>query len=231
MSPKIFCAVDTNDLDHARSLVNAIKSQEIGLKLGLEFYSTFGPQGTKELMAEAPNTPLFLDLKFHDIPNTVASAVKSASELIRPAFLNVHASGGSEMMKAAKEACAPYTKLLAVTVLTSLSKIELSDIGIECEPALQVEHLACLTQESGLDGVVCSAEEIEPLRNRFGEEFTLMVPGIRPQGSEANDQKRTMAPKEALEKGANHLVIGRPITKADNPEEAIKQILGEIANA
>ncbi|AEP08489.1 orotidine-5'-phosphate decarboxylase [Micavibrio aeruginosavorus] len=233
--PIIFCAIDTPDLDHAKHLVAAIGPVTGGIKLGLEFFCTHGPDGIRRVMDEAPNAALFLDLKFHDIPNTVAAALRTATRT-RPAFVNVHASGGADMMRAGHDAlmdeaakCAiTPPRLLAVTILTSLDAPSLSAVGQGDDVAAQVIRLATLTKESGLDGVVCSAHEIAPLRAALGPDFTLMVPGIRPAGSDAGDQKRTMAPDEALHAGASHLVIGRPITGAADPAAAARTILATL---
>lgn len=226
---KIFCALDTDDLDHATKLANEIGSVTGGLKLGMEFVNTFGPQGIEAIRNAAPSADLFIDLKFHDIPNTVAAAVRTVSKRFKPAYLNVHAAGGLEMMKAAKEACAPETKLLAVTILTSLNHEQIRAVGYEGETvADSVKRLALLTQEAGLDGVVCSAHEIELLRTTCNDDFELMVPGIRPAGSAKGDQKRVMTPPEALHAGATHLVIGRPITQAPDPAAAAQDILNGI---
>jgi orotidine-5'-phosphate decarboxylase len=229
MTNHIFCAIDTQDKNIAESLVGAVSPIIGGVKFGLEFYSIHGPDGIESVLEKYPDAELFLDLKFHDIPNTVAGAVHAASSRLKPSYLNVHASGGLEMMCAAKEACSASTKILAVTVLTSLDNQALAQIGYSNEASDQVRRLAGLAQEAGLDGVVCSSHEIEVLRKDCGDDFVLMVPGIRPAGAEANDQKRIMTPKEALQKGATHLVIGRPITKASDPAEAARRILQEIS--
>ncbi len=227
-SPLIFCAIDTADLDHACALTQEIAPVTGGIKLGLEFFNNFGPQGIEKVLSSAPDAQLFIDLKFHDIPNTVAGAVRGICSNFAPAYLNVHASGGSTMMEAAKDACGSKTKLLAVTLLTSLDTQMVQDIGYQNDITDQVERLALLTQKSGLDGVVCSAHEIKHLRQACGKDFALMVPGIRPQGSAKGDQKRTMTPRDALDAGATHLVIGRPITEADNPGKAAKEILDNL---
>ncbi|MCX8231969.1 MAG: orotidine-5'-phosphate decarboxylase, partial [Alphaproteobacteria bacterium] len=177
-------------------------------------------------------TPLFLDLKFHDIPNTVAGAVRAASALT-PAMLNVHAAGGRAMMEAARDAAAESTArpwVLAVTVLTSLDAGDLADIGGNGAPGEQVLRLATLAQTAGLDGVVCSAQEISTLRAECGPDFKLVVPGIRPQGSAPGDQKRTMTPVEAVQRGADVLIIGRPITAAPDPTAAAQAIVAELAD-
>lgn len=226
---KVFCAIDTDNLQRATDLARAIGPITGGLKLGMEFFNSFGPDGVERVMEACPDAQYFIDLKFHDIPNTVAAAVRTVSERLKPAYLNVHASGGLTMMKAAKDVCAPGTKLLAVTVLTSISSIELGDIGIDSSAEIQVNLLAKLTKKAGLDGVVCSAEEIAALRESCGEDFVLMVPGIRPAGSDIGDQKRVTTPSEAIERGATHLVIGRPITGADDPVRIAQSIMNEIA--
>lgn len=226
-NPKIFCAIDTPDLENAKSLSKKISGTGCGIKLGLEFFNAFGPQGVLEIKKIIGDTKLFLDLKYHDIPNTVASAIKAISA-IGVDYLNVHASGGLEMMKAAKAACASETKLLAVTVLTSLDDSNLTAVGQSVPAADQVERLARLTQSAGLDGAVCSAHEISRLRTACGPNFVLMVPGIRPAGADADDQKRIMTPEEAIKAGATHLVIGRPITGATDPAAAATEILKTI---
>lgn len=226
-NPKIFCAIDTPDLNHAKSLAKSISGTGCGIKLGLEFFNAFGPQGIRDIIKEIGGTPVFLDLKYHDIPNTVAGAVKAVSAL-GVQYLNVHAAGGVEMMKAAKAACAPGTKLLAVTVLTSMDDVNLISVGQAVPAADQVERLAKLAHDAGLDGVVCSAHEISRLRSACGPDFVLMVPGIRPAGSDTGDQKRVMTPAEAMKAGATHLVIGRPITGAPDPAAAAREILGTI---
>ncbi|HEY8191169.1 MAG TPA: orotidine-5'-phosphate decarboxylase [Alphaproteobacteria bacterium] len=233
--PLIFCAVDTPDIERAKNLAGVLARTGCGLKLGLEFFSTNGPQGVRAVTGAYPDLPLFLDLKFHDIPNTVAQAVRSAVQL-RPAHLNVHAAGGAAMMKAAYDAAGDEAarhgmeapRLLAVTVLTSMDEAALDETGQAGPAAVQVERLALLTKNgAGLDGVVCSAHEIETLRRACGPDFILMVPGIRPAGSATQDQKRTMTPAQAVKAGATHLVIGRPITGAADPEAAIHAILSE----
>lgn len=225
--PKIFCAIDTNDLERARYLVEAVSGQ-CGIKLGLEFFNAHGVKGVKDLMKPYPDTPLFLDLKYHDIPNTVAGAIRAVTHRLKPAYLNVHASGGLDMMKAAKDACPPETKLLAVTVLTSIDAETLKAVGQGMDAQAQVKRLALLTQRAGLDGVVCSSHEIELIRQTCGEDFVAMVPGIRPAGSSSGDQKRIMTPQEAINKGATHLVIGRPITGSDDPANASIEILQSL---
>ena len=229
-TPRIFCAIDTADLDKALALSQAVGPVTGGLKLGLEFFNSFGPAGVEKIRNACPEASIFLDLKLHDIPNTVAGAVRTLSENLAPAYLNIHASGGSAMMQAALEACSANTKLLAVTILSSLSKVEISDVGYENDDVdVTVSRLAALTKDAGLAGVVCSGHEIETLRNSCGPDFVLMVPGIRPENADADDQRRVMTPKRAIDLGATHLVIGRPITKAADPARAAQAILDEIS--
>lgn len=227
--PLIYCALDTNDLERALFLAKTVGPVTKGLKLGLEFFNAFGPAGLEAVMKAAPGADYFIDLKYHDIPNTVAGAVKALSRAVKPAYLNVHAAGGLEMMRAAKKACLPETRLLGVTILTSLSEEDLYKTGYRQGLSESVRDLALLAQEAGLDGVVCAAHEIEMLRKTCGPDFILMVPGIRPEGAKTDDQKRVMSPAEALRKGAHHLVIGRPVTAADDPALAAQKILDTVS--
>lgn len=226
--PIIYCAIDTKDMGKAKELSEALSSVNVGIKLGMEFFNTHGPQGVQTILSGRVKPSVFLDLKYHDIPNTVAGAVSAASSL-DVAYLNVHASGGSEMMQAGLKACTGNTKLLAVTVLTSMNESLLDAVGQGHDPASQVVRLARLTHDAGLAGVVCSAQEIKQLRNTLPKSFILMVPGIRPAGSDVGDQKRVMTPKEAMDAGATHLVIGRPITGAPDPVKAAQDILASLA--
>ena len=223
MNP-IYVALDTPDLEYARSLAARVAPHVGGLKLGMEFLAANGPQGIKAF--ESFGLPIFADTKFHDIPNTVAGAVRSTAGL-GVAILNVHAAGGAAMLKAARDAARavnPKTKVIAVTVLTSLDDTERVAVG-QVPPARdQVVRLATLTRDCGLDGVVCSAHEIAALRAALGPDFLLVVPGIRPAGSAVGDQRRVMGPKEARDAGASILVIGRPITAAPDPGEAARVI-------
>ncbi|WP_207460185.1 orotidine-5'-phosphate decarboxylase [Azospirillum sp. SYSU D00513] len=227
---RIFCAVDTTDLDAARALAGRVSGVVGGVKLGLEFFLAHGPAGVRAVIGE-DGPPLFLDLKLHDIPNTVAGGVRAALEL-KPAFMTIHSSGGPAMMRAAAEAAAAAgpgrPKILAVTVLTSLDDGDLSAVGQGTPVAEQVKRLGLLAKASGVDGVVCSPAEVALLRAACGPDFILMVPGIRPAWAAANDQKRVMTPAEALAAGADHLVIGRPITGAGDPAEAARRIVSEI---
>jgi len=225
----VFCALDTTDVDRAASLAQSLKGHVGGLKIGKEFFTAHGPAGVRRVIPEG--TPLFLDLKFHDIPNTVAGAVRAATAL-SPAILNVHAAGGRAMMEAARTAAQESETppwVLAVTVLTSLDASDLADIGVHGSPADQVVRLATLAQRAGLDGVVCAAQEIAALRRECGPDFKLGVPGIRPADSATGDQKRTMTPAEAAGLGADVLVIGRPITNAPDPAAAAQAIAAELA--
>ncbi len=226
--PKIFCAIDTDNLEHACDLAQAIAPVTGALKLGLEFFNHFGPEGIERVLKAAPDAALFIDLKFHDIPNTVAGAIQGICSNFSPAYLNVHAAGGTEMMLAAKNACGRNTKLLAVTILTSLDEQAILDIGYQGDVAHNVQQLARAAENAGLDGVVCSAHEIAALRQSCNKDFVLMVPGIRPEGADAGDQKRVMTPSQALEAGATHLVIGRPITSAPDPSKAAQDILNSL---
>lgn len=224
----IYCAIDTTDMDQAIKTCSLISASGIGIKLGLEFFNLYGVNGVHEIGRQFPETPIFLDLKYHDIPNTVAGAVRAVTSVIKPAYLNVHAAGGLDMMKAAKAACPAETKLLAVTMLTSLDEQAITQVGYKAGIQNRVVQMAKLTQEAGLDGVVCSSHEIELLRSECGEDLALMVPGIRPAGSDVGDQKRVMTPANAVRAGATHLVIGRPITKAEDPASAVAEILNSI---
>lgn len=225
---KIYCALDTSDLEQAKQWAAEIAPVTGALKLGMEFVNSFGPQGIEAVKKAAPDADLFIDLKFHDIPNTVAGAVRTVCDNFAPAYLNVHAAGGRPMMEAAKKACSKNTKLLAVTILTSLDDAELRKIGYHSGTSGQVMQMAQLAEDSSLDGVVCSALEIGLVRNACGKDFELMVPGIRPKGADKGDQKRVMTPKEALQAGATHLVIGRPITASNNPAKAAQDILDSL---
>jgi orotidine-5'-phosphate decarboxylase len=220
----VFVAIDTTDLEYARSLAERVAPHVGGLKLGLEFFSAHGPDGVRAF--EDIGLPIFLDLKFHDIPNTVAGAVKAVARL-GVAIVNVHASGGAAMMKAALEAARsvnPRTRVIAVTVLTSLNDGELLAVGQAPSSGEQVLRLAQLARSCGLDGVVCSAHEIAAIRAAIGPDFLLAVPGIRPAGSELGDQRRVMGPAEAHRAGASILVVGRPINAAADPVLAARDI-------
>lgn len=219
MSP-IFVAIDTPDLDRALEIAGAVRDHAGGVKLGLEFFSAQGPDGVRKV-AEL-GLPIFLDLKLHDIPNTVGNAVRSLAP-IEPAILTVHAAGGHEMLHEAKLAAPPRTKVVAVTLLTSLDSGDLSDLGIERSASDHVERLAWIARDAGVDGIVCSGAEVAQARAAWTNGF-FVVPGIRPAGAAIGDQKRVVTPAEALEYGASVLVIGRPITEAADPRAAIMEI-------
>ncbi len=221
MAAPIWLAVDTPDVDRARRLAQACAPHLGGVKLGLEFFIANGPPGVEAVMAGL-DLPLFLDLKLHDIPNTVAKAVGSAAHL-RPALLTIHASGGHAMIAAARAAAGPDTGIIAVTVLTSLDGADLLATGVEDAPASQVARLAALAAGAGADGIVCSAHELPAVRTAWPEGY-FVVPGIRPAGSALQDQKRVMTPREALDAGARALVIGRPISEAQDPAAAAAAI-------
>lgn len=232
---RIYVSLDTPNPDRAASLVEALRGRVGGFKLGKEFLAAEGPRVARRIVGEQP---LFLDVKFHDIPNTVASALRAIARQ-RPAIVNVHASGGAAMMRAGAAAvrdaaaeldvAAPW--LVGVTVLTSLDEDDLKQVGQRGPIADQVVRLAGLAQECGLDGVVCSPREIRALRKACGPGFKLIVPGIRPSWANAGDQKRIMTPGEALSEGADILVIGRPITASDDPKAAADRIAAEITRA
>jgi orotidine-5'-phosphate decarboxylase len=230
MTHKIIVALDFADADSALTLVQRLDPSLCRLKVGKELFTVAGPELVRALVARG--FEVFLDLKFHDIPNTVAAACKAAAGL-GVWMLNVHASGGRRMMTAAQAALAELPKpplLIAVTVLTSMSAEDLNEVGISTPPADQVLRLARLTQQCKLDGVVCSAQEAAMLRADLGADFRLVTPGIRPAGAELGDQRRVMTPAEALRAGATDLVIGRPITAAPDPLAALKQIQFDIQN-
>lgn len=227
---RIYVALDTPDVDRAVSIAESLVGHVGGVKLGMEFYYANGPEGARAV--NAVGMPLFLDLKFHDIPNTVAGAVRSTLAL-NPAILNVHAQGGPAMMRAAQgaldDADGVKPLLIAVTVLTSLGDEDLQAIGVNYAAEQQVVRLAKLTQSCGLGGVVCSPREIKAIRDACGPDFKLIVPGIRPDWAAVGDQKRITTPSQAIRDGADYIVIGRPITGADSPLDAAKRIADELA--
>ena len=234
---RVFCALDTTDLPWASRMSVDLAQTIGGIKLGLEFYGAHGPEGVRRV-AEASRARIFLDLKLHDIPNTVAGAVRAIVASCRPYLLTVHAAGGRAMMEAARDAAADAAakagverpRMLAVTVLTSLDDSDLNEVG-QKGPALdQVKRLADLTRRAGLDGVVCSAEESAALRAAHGPDFLLVVPGIRPAAA-GDDQKRVVTPAEAVRRGASYIVIGRPITQAKDPAQAVDEIARQMAEA
>ena len=229
MTSKIIVALDYEKESDALALVDQIDPSLCRLKVGKEMFTTLGMNFVKQLHQR--NFDVFLDLKYHDIPNTVARAVRSAADL-GVWMVDLHASGGLRMMEEAKRILEPYGKdaplLIAVTVLTSMEDLDLLQIGINASPMEQVLRLAHLTQRAGLDGVVCSPQEVEILRNACGEEFKLVTPGIRPIGADFGDQRRVMTPTAAIRAGSDYLVVGRPITKADNPAEVLRSINASI---
>lgn len=229
MTSKIIVALDYEKESDALALVDQIDPNLCRLKVGKEMFTTLGMNFVKQLHQR--HFDVFLDLKYHDIPNTVARAVRSAADL-GVWMVDLHASGGLRMMEEAKRILEPYGKdaplLIAVTVLTSMEDLDLLQIGINASPMEQVLRLAYLTQRAGLDGVVCSPQEVEILRNACGEEFKLVTPGIRPTGADFGDQRRVMTPTAAIRAGSDYLVIGRPITKADNPVEVLRSINASI---
>jgi orotidine-5'-phosphate decarboxylase len=230
----ILVALDTTDRAVAKGWARATRGVVSGVKVGLEFFNAHGPAGVAEV-AEL-GAPLFLDLKFHDIPNTVAGAVRAVAPL-KPMILNLHAAGGAAMMRAALDAArdsaarlgAAPPKLIAVTVLTSLGDADLAALGQAGGASDQVRRLAALTRDCGLDGVVCSPHEVAALRRDLGRDFLLVVPGVRPAWAAAGDQKRIMEPRQAMAAGADYLVIGRPITAAADPAAATRRIVAELS--
>lgn len=221
----VFVAIDTPEIDHARDIARAVAGDAGGVKLGLEFCCANGPYGVRRV-AEL-GIPLFLDLKLHDIPNTVGKAVAALAPL-SPAVLTVHAAGGRAMLAAAKAAAPASTKIVAVTVLTSLDSSDLADAGVAGSPAEQVERLARLARESGVDGIVCSGAEVRAA-SQFWPDGFFVVPGVRPAGAAVADQKRVVTPRQALDDGASILVIGRPITGATNPAQAMRDITASLS--
>jgi orotidine-5'-phosphate decarboxylase len=216
----IFIAIDTPDLENAKRMAKAIEGHAGGIKLGLEFFLHNGRAGVMELAHLG--VPVFLDLKLHDIPNTVAKAIMALCPF-EPAILTVHAAGGRAMMEDAKAAAPAGTKVVAVTLLTSLDDDDLNSIGVAAKPQAQVERLAALAREAGLDGIVCSGQEVASVRKAWPSGF-FVVPGIRPADAATADQKRVMTPRAALDAGASILVIGRPVTGAEDPVAALRAI-------
>jgi len=220
----IFVAIDTPDIHRAAALARDLRGLAGGMKLGLEFFCANGDHGVLRIAEH--QMPIFLDLKLHDIPNTVGKAVEALAH-IEPAILTVHAAGGRAMMAAAKAAAPPKTKVVGVTVLTSLDETDLAATGISGSPADQVRRLADLAQEAGIDGIVCAGAEVAAARAAWPEGF-LVVPGVRPPGGDLADQKRVVTPRQALDDGASVLVIGRPITAAPNPARAVAEIAASL---
>ncbi|WP_037502770.1 orotidine-5'-phosphate decarboxylase [Sphingomonas jaspsi] len=220
MTSPIYVAIDTPDMDKARAIAKAVARHAGGIKLGLEFFNHNGRAGVMELADLG--LPVFLDLKLHDIPNTVAKAIQALSPLT-PAVLTIHASGGRAMMEDAKAAAPLGTKVVGVTMLTSLDESDLAATGVKGSPHDHVERLAALAKEAGLDGIVCSGNEVAAARKAWRDGF-FVVPGIRPADASVGDQKRVMTPRSAMDAGASILVIGRPITQAEDPADAVRAI-------
>ncbi|ODC03779.1 orotidine 5'-phosphate decarboxylase [Terasakiispira papahanaumokuakeensis] len=227
MSP-VIVALDFPSCSEALALAEQLDPTLCRVKVGKELFTRSGPQILKDL--HRLGLDVFLDLKFHDIPNTCAQAVLAAADQ-GVWMVNVHASGGRRMMEAARERLQQHrlnTRLIAVTVLTSMEQADLAEVGLDIPPQEQVKRLAMLTQECGLDGVVCSAQEASMLTDLLGAEFLKVTPGIRPAQSVADDQRRVMTPTMAMTAGSTHLVMGRPITRADNPQQALEQVIAEL---
>ena len=226
---RIIVALDYANSAEALAMADRLDPARCRLKVGKELFTREGPQIIRGLQDRGFD--IFLDLKFHDIPNTTAAACTAAADL-GVWMINVHALGGRRMMEAASKAIEPFpTLLIAVTVLTSMEAQDLSEIGLQYEPAELVPKLASLAQQSGLDGVVCSAHEARHMRDTLGGEFHLVTPGVRPAGADKADQRRIMTPAQALGEGASYLVIGRPITRAADPASAFEQIFKETLSA
>jgi len=232
-SDRILCALDTTDPHAAFGLAAKLRSHIGGVKLGLEFFGAHGPSGFDHVAKSG--MPIFLDLKLHDIPNTVAKAIRALMPL-KPIIMTIHTAGGPAMMKAAATAATeaaaavncPRPIIVGVTILTSLDESDLAAVGLGTPVEEQVVRMARLARESGLDGVVCSPFEISAIRAACGTGFKLVVPGIRPAGSASGDQKRIMTPQEAIGRGADYIVIGRPITEAADPAAAARAIAAEL---
>jgi orotidine-5'-phosphate decarboxylase len=224
MTRPLYVALDTADLERAKAIAGKVRSHVGGIKLGLEFFSAHGPEGVRAMAAL--DLPIFLDLKLHDIPNTVAKAVQVLYPLA-PAILTVHAAGGRAMMEDAKAAAPSGTRVVGVTVLTSLDEDDLDSIGVEGNSHSQVARLTGLVREAGLDGVVCSGAEVAAAKKAWPDGF-FVVPGVRPADASAGDQKRVVTPRRALDSGASILVIGRPITQAADPGLAARAIAATL---
>ncbi|MCK5813144.1 MAG: orotidine-5'-phosphate decarboxylase [Cocleimonas sp.] len=230
MSSKLIIALDFSSADIAMQFVDQLSPSDCKLKVGFELFVSAGPEMVRKLTNKGFD--IFLDLKFHDIPNTVASVCKAAAKL-DVWMMNVHASGGIEMMHKASEALGNFEsppKLIAVSVLTSMTDKQLQQTGVNALAKDQVAHLATLAKEAGLDGMVCSAREANLLRQLMGEDFLLVTPGIRPTGSDRGDQSRIMTPADAIRAGVDYIVVGRPITQASKPLEVIAMINAELSN-
>lgn len=231
MEKRIIVAMDFNEAKLALALADRLDPAQCRLKIGKELFTACGPDLVREVQGRGFD--VFLDLKYHDIPNTVAKAVKAAADN-GIWMLNVHASGGQSMMEAARDALSGFAdqrpKLIAVTVLTSLAQEDLNQVGITSSPEEQVSKLAFLTREAGLDGVVCSAAETRLLRAQLPKDFCLVTPGIRRAQDASGDQKRVLGPADAVRNGSDYLVVGRPITQAESPNEALQEFNSAIAS-
>ncbi len=229
-SNPVFAALDVADLSSALRIARSVAPHVGGLKVGLEFITALGPDAVREIVALGK--PVFADVKFHDIPNTVAGAARAIARLGCKIF-NIHVSGGAAMMRAAKEAAAaadPAVKIIGVTILTSMDDAVLTSVGQQTPALAQVVRLAKLAKDSGLDGVVCSAHEIAAVREACGPDFLIVTPGIRPAGADLADQRRVMTPQEAVRAGSDILVIGRPITAAPDPAKAAAEIATSLSS-
>lgn len=224
MSGRIYVALDTPELEKAKALAQKVRHHVGGIKLGLEFFMANGRHGVRA-MAEV-GVPIFLDLKFHDIPNTVAKAIQALRPL-NPAILTVHAAGGRAMLEDAKAAAPEGTKVVAVTMLTSLDGNDMTTIGLKPDPHEQVMRLAELARSAGVDGIVCSGEEVKAAHAAWKDGF-FVVPGVRPADAHVGDQKRVVTPRSAVDAGASILVIGRPITQAEDPDTAARAIAATL---
>lgn len=220
MSSPVYVALDTPELERAKAIAGRVRHHVGGIKLGLEFFMANGRHGVRE-MAEI-GLPIFLDLKFHDIPNTVGKAIQALRPL-EPRILTVHAAGGRAMLEDAKAAAPAGTKVVAVTMLTSLDASDLASIGLNADPREQVMRLTELAKSAGIDGIVCSGEEVAAAKTMWHDGF-FVVPGVRPAKGDTGDQKRVVTPRAALDAGASILVIGRPITQAADPDQAAREI-------
>ncbi len=227
---RVIVALDYPNQNDALAMASRLDPQRCRVKVGKELFTRCGPPIVEALQAQGFD--VFLDLKFHDIPNTTAKAVRAAAEL-GVWMVNVHASGGRKMMERAREELEQVqgsnTLLIAVTVLTSMERSDLVELGLDLDPLQHVQRLAKLAESSGMHGVVCSAQEVTPLRSVIGADFKLVTPGIRPADADVGDQKRIMTPVQALEAGSDYLVIGRPITQADSPVDALARIDADLA--
>lgn len=224
MSSPIYLAIDTPDLDRAEALAKKVRHHIGGIKLGLEFFCANGHHGVHE-MAKI-GLPIFLDLKLHDIPNTVAKAVQALRPL-EPAILTVHAAGGRSMLEEAKASAGSHTRVVAVTVLTSLDSVDLADIGVNGTPHDQVERLAALARAAELDGIVCSGSEVAAAKKAWSSGF-FVVPGVRLADGKVGDQKRVVTPRKARDDGASVLIVGRPISAAEDPDAAARAIVATL---